>query len=410
MKKSIASVAAALLVGGTLAFATALPASATPVTECVPSDAIEAYIEDVPDIVHPAVGEPTITIDNPDYVAAVEASTQWWNFAPNDKHGFEGEPSFPEDDRGTWVGPHTEGGPGQDQSGTYQQGEGHGSWFHRVNTPGSDAIGEPTIVVDNPEYVAEYTEITPDIEHPAVPAVVCETPVEPVVCVASGWYTESDDVAPVEIENGLLFEANGSQAVGLRAAASGNLQGWTSLSFDASNIDEFFFRLTISSPEDGFTYKSLSFPGTSTITQDSVVYQTGLTLAETAELYPNATITSIGFQTNSGAVAGYQSVLSSVNGCGLDVSFVPVVEEPEEPVTPEEPVEPTPEPEQPVVTPEPTETPVPVAAATTTTDATTLASTGGNDGWLVGIIGAILALGGTALFFANHALKARKRV
>lgn len=150
-----------------------LSASATDNT-CVPTDAIPAYTEVVPDITHPAVGEPTIEVTNPDYVPAVEASTKWWNFSPNKGQGpFDGPPTFPSDDRGTWQGPHTNGGPGQDQTGVYQQGNGHGSWFYRENTPGTPAQGEATIVVANPDYVPEWIEVVPDIEHSKVPAVAC---------------------------------------------------------------------------------------------------------------------------------------------------------------------------------------------------------------------------------------------
>jgi hypothetical protein len=407
MKKTIAGVAAALLVGGTLAFATALPASATSVDECVPA---EAYTEIVPDIVHPAVGEPTITIDNPDYVPAVEASTKWWNFAPNKDQGkLESAPAFPIDERGTWEGPHTEGGPGQDQTGVYQQGNGNGSWFNRENTPGSDAVGEPTIVVDNPDYVAEYTEVVPDIEHPAVTCEQEPTVVEPVVCVASGdWYTEGDDIAPIATPDGLVFNGGSGKAVGIRTLASGNLQGWTSLSFDASNVgDQFFFRLTINASADGGkAYQSLSFPGTSTVTQDSVSYQFGETLAATAERFPNAVITSIGFQTNSGAPADFTSTLASVTGCA-NVDFTYTEEEPptEEPPTEEPPVVVPPVVEEPVVTPTPTETPVVAQVASTDK----LASTGGDNGLVGLLIAGILALGGTALFAANHVLRTRNR-
>lgn len=58
--------------------------------------------------------------------------SQWWNWSPNNnQEPFEGPPDFPTDDRGTWQGPHTEGGPGQDQTGTFQAGEGNSDWFHR---------------------------------------------------------------------------------------------------------------------------------------------------------------------------------------------------------------------------------------------------------------------------------------
>ena len=56
--------------------------------------------------------------------------SQWWNWSPNNNRGpFNGPPAFPTDSRGTWQGPHTNGGPAG--TGTYQMGNGHGSWFHR---------------------------------------------------------------------------------------------------------------------------------------------------------------------------------------------------------------------------------------------------------------------------------------
>lgn len=77
-------------------------------------------------------------VDQPAYDEVVPGTpSKWWNWSPNKDQGpFEGPPAFPADDRGTWQGPHMEGGPGQDQTGTFQQGEGHGSWFHReAGTP-----------------------------------------------------------------------------------------------------------------------------------------------------------------------------------------------------------------------------------------------------------------------------------
>jgi hypothetical protein len=66
---------------------------------------------------------------------------KWWNFSPNDNNApFVGPPAFPNDPRGTWQGPHTEGGPQQDQVGTYPNGnpDKGGNWFHRE--PGKDAV------------------------------------------------------------------------------------------------------------------------------------------------------------------------------------------------------------------------------------------------------------------------------
>jgi hypothetical protein len=87
------------------------------------------------------------------YTTNVEGS--WWSFSPNESEGpFEGPPTFPEDPRGTWNGPKTEGGPGEDEVGVFQRGgnSGNGNWFYR----------EADQVIEVP---AEYTTV----HHPAVP-------------------------------------------------------------------------------------------------------------------------------------------------------------------------------------------------------------------------------------------------
>lgn len=71
MKKITAALAASALALGGIALAAA-PASATystPPEVCTPADAWQEIIE------HPAVGEPTITIENPDYVPATPEQT-----------------------------------------------------------------------------------------------------------------------------------------------------------------------------------------------------------------------------------------------------------------------------------------------------------------------------------------------
>jgi hypothetical protein len=224
MKKFASGALAALLVAAGIAFA-APAANATP-EPCVPSDAWTETIE------RPAVGEPTITVDNPEYVPGVPASTTWWNFSPNKDQGpLEGAPTFPLDERGTWQGPHTEGGPGQDQTGVYQQGEGHGSWFYRENVAATDPVGEPTMTIPNPDYVEPWTET---IEHDAV---VCEeepTVYQPscttvldyqtivgdgVISVPGGWESESIAVpfsgTLADIGTVLDIQADPIQYVGL---------------------------------------------------------------------------------------------------------------------------------------------------------------------------------------------------
>lgn len=99
--------------------------------------------------------------------------SKWWNWSPNKDQGpFEGPPAFPEDERGTWQGPHTEGGPGQDQVGTYQasNGQGNSDWFHR-----QAATEDRTIHHDATFKTVEV----PCPDKPSKPAVKDETRDEP---------------------------------------------------------------------------------------------------------------------------------------------------------------------------------------------------------------------------------------
>jgi hypothetical protein len=137
----------------------ALMVAATPANaaDCTPAAAFTETIN------HPAVTH----VVHHDAVDAVPS--MWWNWSPNKDQGpFDGPPDFPTDARGTWEGPHTNGGPGQDQVGTFQQGEGNGSWFHRsAAVEGQDAFDET--VTDT----AAWTET---INHPAVTCNAVSTP------------------------------------------------------------------------------------------------------------------------------------------------------------------------------------------------------------------------------------------
>lgn len=79
-------------------------------------------------------------------VQAVEGVEGFWqNFEPNEEQGtFEGPPTWPTDERGTWSDAKEDGGPGKDESGVFQNGEGNGSWFYRAQgveaVEGRDAI------------------------------------------------------------------------------------------------------------------------------------------------------------------------------------------------------------------------------------------------------------------------------
>lgn len=64
----------------------------------------------------------------------------WWNWSPNDTQGPQDYvPDWPTDDRGTWQGPHENGGPMQDTYGTFQTGGGNSPFFHREHgTPAGE--------------------------------------------------------------------------------------------------------------------------------------------------------------------------------------------------------------------------------------------------------------------------------
>jgi hypothetical protein len=166
-----------------LALAAALPAAATSyVDECVPT---EAWTEVVP-----AVGEPTLTIDNPDYVpawtetipasgeltitvenpdyvpawtesvehAAVLGTTyEWksWNWSTF-KYDYRWSPTSP----GTWW----------TKTGCTDSYVVTPAWTEYIEHP---AVGEPTIVIDNPNYVPGSM-----VEHPAVgePTITIDNP------------------------------------------------------------------------------------------------------------------------------------------------------------------------------------------------------------------------------------------
>ena len=110
-------------------------------------------------------GEPVIDQPAWDEVVPGEPSL-WWNWSPNKDQGpFDGPPAFPTDERGTWQGPHNEGGPGQDQVGTFQQGNGHGSWFHReAGTPDTTIHHDATYK----DVVVPCEEEVPPTEEPPV--------------------------------------------------------------------------------------------------------------------------------------------------------------------------------------------------------------------------------------------------
>lgn len=180
MKRFIIMVVAMLLVaiglGASVSTATATEGGNQP---CVPSGPTTETIH------HDAV---THTVHH----EAVPATPDlWWNWSPNKDQGpFDGPPDFPSDIRGTWQGPHENGGPDQDTFGTFNSSNGESglaSWFHRDHgTPGQDAYDE--VVVDQ----EAYDEI---VHHRAV---YCQTPAPVLIDSVDLCGTDNDVPASLE--------------------------------------------------------------------------------------------------------------------------------------------------------------------------------------------------------------------
>jgi LPXTG-motif cell wall-anchored protein len=117
-----------------------------------------ATVIDVPEQVihHDAVTHEVIVID-------VEAVSGFWqNFQPNHSQAtFIGPPSYPTDTRGTWGAKKVNGGPQQDASGVYSNGNPAkgGNWFYRQQDVAEESHTE--IIVDE----EAYDEIIPAITH-----------------------------------------------------------------------------------------------------------------------------------------------------------------------------------------------------------------------------------------------------
>src|SRR6478752_4702339 len=169
LKKIIIGLIALVLVAVGIGYAFGGTANASEGDQpCVPSDAYDEVIHH--DAVTHVVHHDAVThVVHHDAVPA--GPNLWWNWSPNHHQGpFDGPPAFPVDDRGTWEGPHENGGPSQDTFGTFQQGEGHGSWFHREHgTPGVDAYDETVVDQEaDGETVVDQEAYDEVIHHDAV--------------------------------------------------------------------------------------------------------------------------------------------------------------------------------------------------------------------------------------------------
>ena len=184
MKKIIATIAMMIvvvagttfgtgaIVGGS-AYAGADPSCADPSITITDSPAYDETIH------HDAI---THTVHH-DAVPPVYGPDLWWNFSPNHHQGpYVGPPDFPNDPNGTWQGPHENGGPSQDTYGTFQQGQGNGSWFHREHgaliTPGQDAWDEIVVDVEAWDEIVHHDAVTHEEANPDYPCVT-DTPTTP---------------------------------------------------------------------------------------------------------------------------------------------------------------------------------------------------------------------------------------
>lgn len=364
IRKLVATAATALLIGGGLTLASALPASATPpVEECVPSEAIPAWTEVVPDIEHPAVYETVVVTPATEGTPAV-----WANFSPNDKHAtFVGPPTYPTDERGTWHD-HGQLPPGQaGPDGVYANGnpDKGGNWFYRqAAVEGKPAVTEERLVTE------AYTEVVPDIEHPAVPAVTCDDDPEPVTnSCTTGVNTHSTNLADLwqnvdtRSAGHLEYVENGLHIWTDDASSQAKVSEGIAVNFPLHDTGVLALDWTGSTPPPGINlFVNFGADGNGTLVYESVYGQdlwltNGSSAAVKANApvngggngsqwhgtidqwltkYPNATVVGLAYSLGSG-VKGDGVINSITAGCATHtfdyVAPVVVPEQPEDKVT-----------------------------------------------------------------------------
>ena len=410
MFRKITTGAVALLIAGAGVAFTAVPASAhTPAASATceaitisatkyetkpasgePTISNPDYVPAVPST--PAVGEPTLTIDNPDYVPAAEATyaTEYLY-----KQIITGKTKWL--DSLTW-------NPG---IGWYYAGE-----TREVEaTPATDAVGEPTIVIDNPDYIAA-TEGTPAQGEPTMPNpeyVEADATPNTVTVTVDGEqvYTEAfgeslDATIPLD---GATKHTWIASFVGWNGVGTQTIKGKTSAcppvgitvpdltvtppTCEADGSLPFLSNPAAQNPNgyefpgEGFrVYLDKPFEGAGTYV--ATLQKVGAGFDAT---YPYGTKITGG---NTSQVL----VVAHATGYQGDDPEAPCYQEPTVPAEPEEPTteEPTtePEPTEPAVTPTADETPVAVTARAAQAD--TLAITGADGIATVwSLIGAALA-------------------
>jgi len=98
------------------------------------------------------------TVTDEEAYTEVVTPSQWWNWSPNNTQGPQDyTPNFPSDpDRGTWQGPHTNGGPAGEGTFNVSNGSsGNSSWFHR--SP-AEVIEHPAETHEEYRYEREVCE------------------------------------------------------------------------------------------------------------------------------------------------------------------------------------------------------------------------------------------------------------
>jgi hypothetical protein len=212
----LAALGALVMSSGVALMVAATPANAAD-PACTPA---AAYTETIN---HPAETH----VVHHDAVAAVPE--KWYNFAPNERGQFDGTPNWPTDDNGVWeaLPGHANGGPG-DQFGTFQQGEGSGSWFHREPGTEGQAAYDETIVdkaawVETIDHAAVTCNVV-DAPKPQVESQVVVSPPKTKVHTKTKTHatTHAAAVTPTVVEAGLVStsvqDLRGEQGLALMVA------------------------------------------------------------------------------------------------------------------------------------------------------------------------------------------------
>ena len=163
--------------------------SPSPSSTCTPTDDQVIHHDAVTHVVHHVAVTRVVHHDAVTHVVHHDAvAATWWNWSPNKDQGpFDGPPAFPTDPRGTWQGPHSDGGPAQDATGTFLNGNGNGDWFHR--TAGTAAWDETVVdraaydetVVDRAAY--DETVVDRAAYDETIPGTACPPPYKDTITV-----------------------------------------------------------------------------------------------------------------------------------------------------------------------------------------------------------------------------------